>query len=80
MRISILYKRIAWKPLLIDPSIKDGVSTTKRYTIVTPNMVGSTIKVHNGKGFVPISVTEDHIGKKLSDYILTKKFYKYNKK
>jgi small subunit ribosomal protein S19 len=42
--------------------------------MVTPEMVGHTIAVHNGKAFIPVFVTENMIGHKLGEFSPTRIF------
>jgi Ribosomal protein S19 len=42
---------------------------------VTPEMVGHTIGVHNGRKFIPVFVTENMVGHKLGEFAPTRTFY-----
>jgi small subunit ribosomal protein S19 len=44
---------------------KKVVKTWSRRSTVTPEMVGHTLAVHNGKKFIPVYVTENMVGHKL---------------
>lgn len=53
-----------------------GVNNIKiedRATVITPMFIGQTVYVANGLYFVPIMVTEGHVGFKLGAFALTKK-------
>ena len=50
------------------------IRTWSRRSTVTPDMVGLTIAVHNGKTFVPVFVTENMVGHKLGEFALTRNF------
>ena len=55
--------------------IKDNeknIETHCRDMIILPNMVGLTIKIHNGKAFVPTLIQEDMIGHYLGEFVLTR--------
>ena len=52
---------------------KDNVKTHYREMIIFPNMVGKTIQIHNGKGFVSVVITEEMIGRFFGEYALTRK-------
>ena len=41
---------------------------------VVPEMVGVTLAVHNGRGFVPVFVTENMVGHKLGEFAPTRTF------
>jgi small subunit ribosomal protein S19 len=43
--------------------------------MITPEMVGFTIAVHNGKKFVPVFVTENMVGHKLGEFSPTRTFH-----
>lgn len=42
--------------------------------MVTPDMVGLTIAIHNGRQHVPIYITENMVGHKLGEFALTRTF------
>ena len=46
----------------------------KKEVIKTPDFVGHTFAVHNGKEFIPVYVTEDMVGHKLGEFSQTRKF------
>jgi len=50
------------------------VKTWSRSSTITPEMIGFTFGVHNGKDFVPVRVTEDMVGHKLGEFSSTTKF------
>jgi small subunit ribosomal protein S19 len=50
------------------------VKTWSRDSTITPEMVGFTIGVHNGKVHVPVSIVEDMVGHKLGEFSPTRKF------
>jgi len=61
-----LYKKVL-------KAIQTGEKTIKtwsRRSTIVPEMVGLTFLVHNGKGHVPVYVTEQMIGHKLGDLLL----------
>ena len=51
------------------------VKTYSRESTIIPDMVGLTISVYNGKKFVPVYVTEQHVGHKLGEFSPTRIFY-----
>lgn len=53
---------------------KRVVKTWSRRSTVIPDMVGHTIAVHNGKGFVPVFVSENMVGHKLGEFAPTRTF------
>lgn len=50
-----------------------NVSTYERCATITPEMMGSTIAVHNGNRFIKLKLTKDHVGFKLGQFAFTKK-------
>lgn len=57
---------------------KDNIETHCRTMVILPNMVDKTIKVHNGKDFVPVRITFEMLGYRLGDFALTRKIAKHN--
>ena len=53
---------------------KRVIKTWSRRSTVTPDMVGHTIAVHNGKKFIPVYVTENMVGHKLGEFAPTRVF------
>jgi small subunit ribosomal protein S19 len=53
---------------------KKIIKTWARSAIITPEMVGSTFAVHNGKEHIPVFVSENMVGHKLGEFSLTRKF------
>lgn len=54
--------------------------TWSRDSEISPDMVGVTIGVHNGKQFIPVSIKEDMVGHRLGEFSLTRKFTKHGGK
>lgn len=53
---------------------KKPIQTWSRRSMITPDFVGHTINVHNGKTFVPVFITENMVGHKLGEFSLTRSF------
>ena len=53
---------------------KRVIKTWSRSSTIFPNFVGHTIAVHDGRKHVPVYVTEDMIGHKLGEFVLTRTF------
>ncbi len=51
------------------------IKTWSRRSTVTPEMVGYTIAVHNGRRFIPIFVTENMVGHKLGEFSPTRTYH-----
>jgi small subunit ribosomal protein S19 len=54
--------------------------TWSRRSTITPEMIGFTIEVHNGKLFNPVFITEAMVGHKLGEFSPTRKFIKHSAK
>ena len=50
------------------------VKTRSRRSMVSPDMVGLTIAVHNGRQHVPVLINEDMVGHKLGEFASTRTF------
>ena len=55
-------------------SEKKVIKTWSRASMISPDMLGHTIAVHNGKTHVPVYVTEQMIGHKLGEFAPTRLF------
>lgn len=74
------------KGFFVDPKLMDKVeeaqknnsrkplSTWSRRSTITPDFVGLTINVHNGKAFLPVYITENMVGHKLGEFSPTRTF------
>ena len=56
------------------------IKTWARAATVTPEMVGHTFAVHNGKVHVPVFVSENMVGHKLGEFAPTRKFRRHGGK
>ena len=50
------------------------IKTWSRRSMVTPDMIGYTIAIHNGRRFIPVYVTENMVGHKLGEFAVTRTF------
>jgi small subunit ribosomal protein S19 len=53
---------------------KQVIKTWSRRSMITPEFVGMTFHVHNGKLFMPVFVTENMVGHRLGEFAPTRKF------
>ena len=53
---------------------KKPIKTWSRRSMITPDFVGHTFLVHNGKDFPTVYVTENMVGHKLGEFSQTRKF------
>ena len=53
---------------------KKVIKTWSRRSTITPEMVGHTLAVHNGRKFMPVYVSENMVGHKLGEFAVTRTF------
>ena len=53
---------------------KKPIKTWSRRSTIIPEMIGLTFSVHNGRTFVPVYITENHVGYKLGEFAPTRTF------
>ena len=56
---------------------KTPIKTWSRRSTITPDFVGLTVSVHNGRAFSPVFVTENMVGHKLGEFAFTRTFKKH---
>jgi len=71
-----LMKKIAGKK----PGGSDVIKTWARASVISPEMVGFTFGVHNGKEHIPVVVAEEMVGHRLGEFSPTKKFHRHGGK
>ncbi|MBC9889856.1 MAG: 30S ribosomal protein S19 [Opitutae bacterium] len=74
------------KGYFVDPKLMDRVEiaqkansrkpikTWSRRSTITPDFIGLTVSVHNGRTFLPIYITENMVGHKLGEFAPTRTF------
>jgi small subunit ribosomal protein S19 len=80
--------RAAWKGPYLDPKYfkelnlieKQNVNFMSRNSEIIPPFIGLTFKVHNGKNYVEVSVTEDMVGHKFGEFVFTRARFIFKKK
>lgn len=73
-------QKLLKKILALRPGDKTVVKTWARASSISPEMVGFTIAVHNGKDFLPVRVVENMVGHKLGEFSSTRKFVRHGGK
>ena len=73
---------VEWKLLdkidrMTESGTKKPIKTGSRRSTITPDFVGHTFNVHNGKTFIPVFVTENMVGHKLGEFSPTRIFKKH---
>jgi small subunit ribosomal protein S19 len=53
------------------------IKTWSRRSLVTPDFVGYTISIHNGKIFIPVFITENMVGHRLGEFAPTRMFRRH---
>ena len=73
-------ERILKKIAGLKPNEKGVIKTWSRSSEISPEMIGFTFSVHNGKDFVSVFVTEEMVGHRLGEFSPTKKFVRHGGK
>lgn len=59
------------------PGDRSVIKTWSRAAVISPEMIGFTFGVHNGKDFISVFVTEDMVGYRLGEFSQTRKFIRH---
>ena len=59
---------------------KKVIKTWSRRSVISPDFVGHTLAVHNGRKFLPVYITENMVGHKLGEFALTRTFKGHTEK
>jgi small subunit ribosomal protein S19 len=62
------------------PKEVGAIKTWSRACTITPEMIGFTFAVHNGKDFIDVLVSDEMVGHKLGEFSPTRKFTKHGGK
>lgn len=62
------------------PGPRVVVNTWSRAAVVTPEMIGYTVGVHNGKTFISVSLTEEMVGHRLGEFSKSRVFVRHGGK
>lgn len=73
-------QRLLEKVLKVRKDEKVIIKTWSRHSSISPEMVGFTFGVHNGKDFIPVLVGEDMVGHKLGEFSATTRFIRHGGK
>ncbi|MBU4332689.1 30S ribosomal protein S19 [Patescibacteria group bacterium] len=73
-------ERLLSKIAKIKRGDKTVIKTWSRACTITPEMVGFTFGVHNGKEHIPVLMVENMVGHKLGEFAATRKFVKHGGK
>ena len=80
--------RAVWKGPFVEASLlkkvekqknsgdnKKPIKTWSRKSTILPDFIGQSFLVHNGKKFIPITISEEMVGHKLGEFSPTRQFY-----
>ena len=79
--------RSVWKGPFVHPSLlikidklkdapnKKPIKTWSRNSTIIPDFVGHSFMIHNGKSFIPITISEEMVGHKLGEFAPTRTFF-----
>ena len=56
----------------VESKSRSVIKTWSRASVISPDFVGQTIAVHNGKQFIPVYITENMVGHKLGEFSPTR--------
>ena len=65
---------------MIESGKKEPIKTWARRSTVTPEMVGYTFEVHNGRKHIPVDISESMVGHKLGEFAPTRTFRGHSSK
>tara|TARA_B100001939_G_C16686704_1_gene506776 strand:+ start:90 stop:359 length:270 start_codon:yes stop_codon:yes gene_type:complete len=66
--------------IMNDSGNKKVIKTWSRRSMISPDFVGHTFAVHNGKKFIPVFITENMVGHKLGEFSPTRNFKSHSSK
>ncbi|HEX4662057.1 MAG TPA: 30S ribosomal protein S19 [Candidatus Saccharimonadales bacterium] len=72
--------KLAKKVAALGTDDRTVIKTWARASTISPDMVGRTIAVHNGRVHVPVYVSENMVGHKLGEFSPTRKFRRHGGK
>lgn len=76
-----IYQKLLEKIKKLKESKKEEpIKTWARDCTISPEMVGFTFLVHDGKNFIPVKVQEEMVGHKLGEFAPTTKFFRHGGK
>ena len=73
-------ERLLKKILNKKPGDRSIIKTWSRASMISPEMIGFTFGVHNGKDFISVFVTEEMVGHRLGEFSQTRKFVRHGGK
>lgn len=85
MKTPFAMTRSVWKGPFLDHALWKKPLTARttiwsRRSLILPQFVGHTVRVHNGKGFIRLVIAEEMIGHKFGEFAMTRKRAIHKKK
>jgi small subunit ribosomal protein S19 len=62
------------------PGDRTPIKTWSRASVISPEMIGFTFGVHNGKDFISVFISEEMVGYRLGEFSPTRKFVRHGGK
>lgn len=62
------------------PGDRTAIKTWSRASVISPEMIGFTFAVHNGKDFISVFISEEMVGHRLGEFSPTRKFTRHGGK
>jgi small subunit ribosomal protein S19 len=62
---------------IMNSGTRKPIKTWSRRSTITPEFVGLTLSIYNGRKFIPVYVTENMVGHKLGEFAPTRQFRKH---
>lgn len=72
-----VHPKLLKKLLTRKPGVGSAIKTWARSSTITPEMVGFTFAVHNGRDFINVRAVENMVGHKLGEFSPTRKFVRH---
>ena len=79
--------RVNWKGPYVTNSLLEkikgyqkDIKTTSKDSTILPKFIGFTLKIYNGKTFTIIKIVDEMVGRKLGEFVSTRKQFSYKKK
>lgn len=61
----------------VKPGTETIIKTWSRGSTITPEMIGYTFGVHNGRAFIAVKISEEMVGHRLGEFAATRKFIRH---
>ncbi|MDO8561078.1 MAG: 30S ribosomal protein S19 [bacterium] len=72
-----IHPSIIRKLAKLRPGATAVIKTWARNSVITPEMIGITFQVHNGRIFIDVKAREEMVGHRLGEFSLTRKFVRH---